>query len=194
MKMATTCGKGSLHSASWLIAALLGLILAGCSTLRVGADFDHATSFPEYHAFSFMEREHHGSHNPLVVQRARDAIEAELIRKGFVVASSAEKADFVVDFTIGARDRMDVHSYPATYVGYGWWDNPGWWGGPYWGGQLDVRQYREGTLSIDIFDARTHRPVWHGWAKKELTRSDMEHSEAPIRAAVAAVLERFPPR
>jgi len=52
--------------------------------------------------------------------------------------------------------------------------------------------YREGTLSIDVFDAHTHRPVWHGWAKKELTREDQEHSEAPIRAAVAAVLAAFP--
>jgi len=25
--------------------------------------------------------------------------------------------------------------------------------------------------------------VWHGWARKELTRSDMERSEALIRAA-----------
>jgi len=33
-----------------------------------------------------------------------------------------------------------------------------------------------------------------GWAKKQLTRSDIERSEAPIRTAVAAVLEKFPPR
>lgn len=62
------------------------------------------------------------------------------------------------------------------------------------GGAIDVRQYREGTLAIDIFDAHTNKPVWHGWAKKELTRSDIERSEAPIRTAVAAVLEKFPPR
>jgi hypothetical protein len=35
--------------------------------------------------------------------------------------------------------------------------------------------------------------VWHGWAKKELTRSDIENSEAPIRKAVAAILAKFPP-
>jgi hypothetical protein len=56
-----------------------------------------------------------------------------------------------------------------------------------------VRQYREGTLSIDIFDVKSHRPVWHGWAKKELSRKDIEQSEQPIKHAVAAVLEKFPP-
>jgi len=34
----------------------------------------------------------------------------------------------------------------------------------------------------------------HGWATKELTRLDMEHSEAPIRAAVKSVLSTFPPQ
>jgi hypothetical protein len=45
-----------------------------------------------------------------------------------------------------------------------------------------------------IFDAKTHRPVWHGWAKKELTSKDIAQSEQPIRRAVAAVLAKFRPR
>src|SRR5512140_3500329 len=106
----------------WFASTLLaGLILTGCATLQVGNDFDHSASFSGYHTFSLMVREHHGSDNPLVVQRARDAIEAELLGKGFTASDSAAHADFVVDFTIGARDRMDVRSYPDTYVGYGFW-------------------------------------------------------------------------
>ncbi|HET7756193.1 MAG TPA: DUF4136 domain-containing protein, partial [Steroidobacteraceae bacterium] len=117
-----------------------------------------------------------------------------LARKGFNEASDAAAADFVVDFTVGSRERTDVRSYPAPYRGPWIWDRPGWWGYSYWGTELDVRQYREGTLSIDIFDGRSRQPVWHGWAKKELTQSDLEHSEAPVRAAVDQVLAGFPPR
>jgi hypothetical protein len=84
--------------------------------------------------------------------------------------------------------------HPYAEIGWaGWGGGPGWWGGPYWGNDIDVRQVREGTLSIDVFDAGSHRPVWHGWAKKELTRTDIEQSEQPIRKAVAAILEKFPP-
>ncbi len=170
----------------------LGLLLQSCETIRVGSDFDQSATFSGYHTFSWMARERHGSHNPLVVQRAKDAIQAELANRGYVYVSDSATADFVVDFTIGARDRVDVQSYPAPYDGV-YWSYPGWWG-PYWGTTVDVRTYREGTLSIDIFDARSHQPVWHGWAKKELTSSGMERSEAPIRAAVQAVLAHFPPR
>jgi hypothetical protein len=174
--------------------AVLVVLVSGCSTLRVGSDYDHAASFRGYKTFTVMQRNHAGVSNPLVAVRASDAITADLLQKGFVAASDPSKADFTVDFTVGARERTDINTYPEPYVGPVWgWGTAGWWGGPYWGNAVDVRQYREGTLSVDVFDAHTHRPVWHGWANKELTRADIENSAEPIRKAVAAVLAEFPP-
>jgi len=178
----------------WGLAAVgAAVVLAGCASLKVGNDYDRAADFSGYRSFSLMSREHHGPRNPLVTQRARDAIQAELTRRGFSLVSNAAAADFVVDFTIGSRERVDIESYPAPYAGP-YWGYPGWWGYRYWGSEVDARQYREGTLSIDIFDAHTHKPVWHGWATKELTQSNIEHSETPIRAAVKSVLSTFPPQ
>jgi hypothetical protein len=172
---------------------LLSVVLAAfaviaCVSLRVGSDYDHSANFAGYHTFSWMPREHHGTRNPFVIRRAQDAIQTELIGKGYSFAGDGAAApDFVVDFTIGSRERVDIQSYPIAYRG------PWGWGYPYFGNDINVHQYREGTLSIDVFDARTRQPVWHGWAKKELTRKDLEQSEGPIRAAVAAVVQRFPP-
>jgi uncharacterized protein DUF4136 len=184
----------------WVFALTLAaaiVLIEGCATLQVGSDYDRSASFANFHSFTLMKREHHGANagtSPLVVQRADDAIKAELQRKGYTLSADPAAADFAVDFTIGSQERTDINSYPDPYVGPGWgWGRRGWWGGPYWGDNLDVRQYREGTLSIDIFDAHGHRPVWHGWAKKELSRSDIEQSEEPIRKAVQSVLARFPP-
>src|SRR5579859_4042379 len=165
-----------------LSLAAVSLLLTACATLKVGNDFDHASNFSGYRAFAWMPREHHGTHNPLVAQRARDAIQTELTRKGFRQVENAA-ADFVVDFTIGAHERTDIQSYPAPYSGPGVWGYQDWWGYRYWGSEVDVHNYREGTLSIDVFDAHTHRAVWHGWAKKELSQADIGRSEAPIRTA-----------
>lgn len=184
--------RSAAHS-FWLAGLLCALAPAACETMHVSSDFDHAASFAGYHSFAWLPREHHGSANPLVVQRAHDAIQAELTARGFTFSENGAGADFLLDFTIGSRERTDVQTYPAAYVGPSWWGYRGWWGYPYWGTQVDVREYREGTLSIDVFDARSHRPVWHGWARKELTRADIENSAAAIRAAVAAVLAKFPP-
>ena len=188
----------SLENAS-IRARLLGvagiaLVMGACASLKVGADFDRSASFSGYHVFAWMPREHYGTRNPLVVQRARDAIQAVLTNKGFNYADNALAADFVVDFTIGAHERTDIQSYPDPYAGSWYWRQPGWWGWPYWGNEVDVRTYREGTLSIDVFDAHTHKAVWHGWAKKELSQADIDRSEAPIRTTVEQVLATFPPK
>ncbi len=185
-----TTGFGSRS----LVVIALGLMLVACASLQTGSDFDRAANMSGYHSFAWMPREHYGTHNPLVVQRARDAIQGSLARKGFAYVEDSAQADFLVDFTIGAHDRTDVQTYPVPYAGP--WSSGyyGWWGRPYWGRDVDVRQYREGTLSIDMFDVRTHKPVWHGWAKKELSQSDIDRSDAAIRLAVESVLEKFPPK
>jgi hypothetical protein len=176
--------------------ALVIMALAGCSTLKVGSDYDRKATFTGLHTFTVMQRQHLHARNPLVVTRAQDAIVEELQSKGYQQVSDPATADFSVDFTIGSHQRTDINSYPVPYAGTGWagWGwGPGWWGAPYWGDSLDVRQVREGTLSIDVFDTRSHRPIWHGWAKKDLTERDIEQSEKPIREAVKAILAQFPP-
>ena len=181
------------------VYCLVGLmvLLSGCATVQVGSDYDKNAQFQSYHTFTVMQRKHSGAHNPLVAVRAEDAIRADLKQKGYVEASDPSAADFSVDFTIGSHERTDINSYPEPYALGGWdgWGlgGAGWWGGTYWGESLDVYQYREGVLSVDVFDRRTHRPVWHGWAKKELSTADLERSEGPVQRAVAAVLARFPP-
>jgi Domain of unknown function (DUF4136) len=173
------------------IVAAFGCIaicwLDACTTVQVGNDYDHAANFASYRTFTLMQREHRGIRNPLVAMRAEDDIKQELQRRGYTLAPDPASADFTVDFTIGSQERTDISSYPAAYAG------PWFGGGPYWGANVDVRQYQEGTLGIDIFDTHTHRPVWHGWARKELSSDDFQQPAEPIDAAVKAVLGKFPP-
>jgi hypothetical protein len=173
---------------SWLAGLLIaGSLLAGCTSVRVSSDFDRGASFSGYHTYAWLPREHVRSQNPLAVRHTQEAIETEMRSKGYSLTDDPATADFVLDFTLGAKERLDIQSYPVSYRG------PWIWGRGYYGDRVDVRTYREGTLVIDIFDARTHQPVWTGRATRELSRADLEHSQAPIREATAAVLAAFPP-
>ena len=169
---------------------VLGLLaLAACSTNtkpRIASDYDKSTQFGSFHKFTVLERPHPSMHSsPLVEQRTYEAIRQGLSAKGFSYVSEVAEADFAVDFSVGAQDRLDVQSYPSHWAGP--------WGPGAWGNEVDVHQYQEGTLAIDIFDVRNRKAVWHGSAKKELSQSEMEHSEGPIREAVTEVLAGFPP-
>lgn len=170
---------------------LLGVLaLAACTETkpRVAIDYDKSTQFASFHSFTVLVRPHPSMNSsPLVEQRTYDAIRQGLSAKGFRFVSDLDEADLAVDFSVGAQDRLDVQSYPSNFAGP-WGAGP--WG---WGNQVDVRQYQEGTLAIDMFDVRSRKAVWHGSAKKELSLSELEHSEEPVRKAVNDVLAGFPP-
>ena len=186
--MSTAWTKSAGRAAGIALIAMV-VVIAGCETMRVGSDYDHRADFSAYHRFAWLTLDYPRTRvmNPLVPLRVREAIEQTLARNGYERVDDPAAADFVVDFTIGSRERIDVQSYPAPYRG------PWGWGYPYFGNEVSVRRYRDGTLAIDVFDARTRQPVWHGWAKKELTRADLQNPGEPIRKAVDAVLANFPP-
>jgi hypothetical protein len=185
--------------ASWLrtgiSVVLLGLLAACATTLPVRTDFDKQTNFSVYHTYSWV------GDNPMIIaagdnpeispltrSRIMTAIENELQGKGYTRAAVRDKADFAVAFTVGTRDRIDINAYPAAYRGSWYWSHS------YWDYEIRSQTYQEGMLAIDIFDQRTHQPVWHGFTHKRITGSDRDNPEPIIQKAVAAILAKFPPK
>ena len=73
------------------------------------------------------------------------------------------------------------------YYGY----RRGYYGG--WGGyDTHVQQYVEGTLNIDIVDARRKQLVWEGVAVGRVTDKQREQRQAAINAAVAEIFSKYP--
>jgi len=180
---------------SLLLLGLLGILAACATTMQARSDFDPSQNFSRYRVFAWMEAEAliappgaAVSVSPLNRRRIVAAIESELGAKGFQKTSEREAADFVLSYTAGARDRIDVQAYPVPYRGL--WH----WGRPYFGSDVDVDMYREGTLAVDVFDGATHQPVWHGWATKRISEQDVKNAAQQIPLAVAAILKDFPPR
>jgi hypothetical protein len=179
------------------VAVMLGaLMISGCATtLETRSDYDKKQSFGSYRTYAWMAdqpmiapTEDVARVSPLNRRRIEEAIESQFASKGFQKSSDRSAADFVVSYTVGARDRIDAHSYPVPYRG------PWLWGWSHYGRDVDVTTYREGTLAVDVFDGRTRQPVWHGWATKRIDDSDVKHAAELIPPAVAAILKDFPPR
>ena len=174
--------------AGWRIAPLL---LAGCAAMSVSSQKYPQADFSGYHSYAWIAADPlivpPGAEPPvsaLTARRIREAIERELQAKGYRQLAAPEGADFVVAFTVGTRERIDATSYPVPYRGPWQWR--------WYASQTDLRVYREGTLSIDIFDGATRQPVWHGRARKEITSHDVSDPGPVIDEAVAAILGKFP--
>lgn len=174
------------------VSGTLVLALAACTSVQVQSDFDVSANFAGYKTFSFI------SDTPLIAAvtepispllpgRLMTATRSELSRKGYRFTENRGQADFVVSFTLGGRDKIRVDSYPSTYHGARWG-----WGAPYHT-EVNVRNYTEGTLAIDIFEVSKRSPVWHGWAVKNISAEDRRNPTPVVNELVSLILAEFPP-
>ena len=117
--------------------------------------------------------------------------------RGYTKVDDPEAADFAVSFTVGSRDKIRVNSYPEPYRPYyGGWGCCAPYGayGGYGGGtNVDVDQYTEGTLAIDIYDVAEHKPAWHGVATKRITDKMRKNPDETINEIVREILATYPP-
>ncbi len=136
--------------------------------------------------------------NPLNEQRIRAAVEEQLQNKGYRQVS-IDQADFVVAFTLGARQRVRVQQYyndfGYNYYGYHHgFSRFGRFGRGFngFGSSVSVRTFTEGTLVVDIFDNTEKEAIWHASATRRLSRD--KGARQLIDEAVTALLAEFPDR
>jgi len=173
------------------LALLLGMA-SGCDSIQTNSDFNPAIDFSNYRTFSWISDNPMIAASPTVSPLTQGRVELAIIdvlqQKGIVYVSNQATADLVISFTAGSHQkvRVDTTSYPVGYRG------PYMWGMGYYQ-DIDVREYTQGRLSIDMFDTKLRQPVWHGWGTKSVTGSDRNNPAPVIKKAVAAILQDFPP-
>ncbi len=160
------------------------LVLTSCSTVRVATDYDRQANFTSYSSFAFYKPGIDKAQiSDLDKKRILRAIDLELSNKGLV---KSESPDLLVSIFTKERERVDVYN---NNFGWGWGWNP-WWGG---GFGSTVSRSTEGSLYIDLIDAKTNELVWQGVGSANLVTHNMEKKEERIREIVAEVLSQYPP-
>jgi len=173
-----------LALASLIAAALLS---AGCA-LNVRSDANpallssvHCGSYAWAGAFRGASPLRNTIANPLNEERLRSAIATHLVPGGSVLPAGSP-ADCLVGYGIGGNTVVD----PGPYYGWGYgWGYYGWGGGPY--------AYREGIISVDLYDAKSRQPMWHASADQSLFDVSGADAEKRINEAIAAIFSKRPP-
>jgi hypothetical protein len=170
------------------LSVLLLLIITGCSSISVTSDYDISADFSSYKTFYIYNGILKGSELetvPLVKKRVLDAIQNEMIKKGFTREDSS-KAEMMVYAQSTTAEKMNVSSYGYGY-GYGW--------GPYpYGRNIDVSYYTQGSLIIDFVDNKKDELIWRGIGTAVVQdRGTPKEKEQFINEAVAKILDQYPP-
>jgi len=183
------------NAGRWLMAAAV-LLLAACATgPRVTSDVDPSANFGQYRSFAF--------YSPLAIEgqgyatltsgRTKDAARRQMEARGYVYDETSP--DLWVNLNAYMQEKTDVVNTPEVdYDYYYSYRARRYVSVPYWRDRTDVYTYTEGTLNVDLVDAKQNRLVWTGVAVGRVGRTKPEERGAKIDAAVAEIFLRYPYR
>ena len=176
------------------LTALAVTFLASCSSVRVISDYDKQADFNTYKSYAFYKTGIDKAQiSDLDKKRILRAIDSELSSRGMV---KSEQPDVLISIFTKERERVDVYNNNFGWGwGYGGFYNPWVWGpGWGWGWGSNVSTRTEGSLYIDVIDAKNKELVWQGRGVGTLNNtSNIEKKEERIREFVNQILERYPP-
>ena len=170
-----------------LLTAVLLLIFASCTSVRVYSDFDNKVDFTPYKTYAFHKNGIDKAEiSQLDKKRILNAIDLELSSKGM---TKSENPDLLINIFTKEREKIDVNQFNMGW-GYGW----GWGWNPFmFGGQNTLAtSSTEGTLFIDLIDAKKKELVWQGEGIGYLNQNRRD-KEKRINEFVAAILKQYPP-
>jgi hypothetical protein len=181
---------------------LRALILAGTAALALGAcattsgptvrvDADPTANMASYGTYSFFEpfgTDRSGAATPLG-NTVKQALRREMDVRGLRYVESG--GDLLVNAAIKSSEKTDVStmSVPDPYFGYRYGRYSPWVG---YNQETIVRQYTEGTLTIDLVDRARKQLVWSGAAFGRVTDKVRNNPQGAVDTAVREIFARYP--
>src|ERR1700680_2638633 len=166
------------------VCTVVFLVALGTALAQhVTTDFDHQANFSQYKTYSWQEIK---PANSLWDARIKNAVDAQLAAKGWTQVDSGGDVSVVAIKTTQTEKTLQTF-----YDGFG----GGWrWRG--FGGMGEstttVQDYKEGTLVVDLYDAKTKQLIWRGSAEDTLSDKAAKN-EKNLDKGVAKMFKKFPP-
>ena len=172
-----------------ILIVVLGALAASCSSIQVSSDFDRQAEFASYKTYAFTKEAQELPINDLNRRRVIDAISNELAAKGF---TKSDQADVWIDLQVKTQQKQSATTTSSPgYYGAGYRYG---WGGGFSTTTINVENYTEGTLFVDMIDASKKQLVWQGRAVGTLDPdATPEKREANINYAIKQIFTKYPP-
>ena len=176
---------------SGLMTALA--LLSACATgPQIRVDQDPAADLAAYRTFGFFDQlaTDRAQYTTITTSRLKQATRDQLERKGY--RYTEESPDLRVNFFLNVAERQETRSTPQIgFYGYRRGLYGAWSGYPY---DVDTVTYRQGTLNIDVVDAKKNALVWQGVAEGRVSEKARRNPGPAIDAVVAEIFTNFPDR
>lgn len=173
-----------------LILLVLFIGLSGCSSLSVNYDYDNNTDWTKFKTYGWIKSSRNNS-NPaspipdtaLLEQRIHNSMAFEMKQRGI---TESDNPDLLVVYHLGTEEKIQVTDWGYRYSDYYWGSG---------GRQIDVHQFTEGSVVIDLVDATEEKLVWRGTGTGVVDGSQRtpEEMQDRVNNVINKVMASFPP-
>ena len=165
-------------------------VLTGCSNLQIITDQVDGIDISSYKTFNFSPADKSDTaciyFSEINQNRVQVAIAKELATKGYTLAKNP---NLMISTFLKVQEKQNITT-PYPYAGPG--DFIGIYGGyRYNPSHVNIIDYTEGTLIIDLVDTGKNELVWQGVAIKTIKKNSKK-SEKNINTAIEKVFKNFP--
>ncbi len=158
-------------------------VLGSAFAQHVTTDFNHQANFSQYKTYSWQDVK---PENSLWDARIKTAVDAQLAAKGWTLVASGGDVAVVAIKTTQTQKQLQTF-YDG--IGGGWrWRGFGGMGES----TTTETDYKEGTLVVDLYDAKTKQLIWRGSAEDTLS-DKADKNEKNLDKGVAKMFKKFPP-
>jgi hypothetical protein len=141
------------------ISVILGTLLFAAvvaSADKVTSDYDRNVNFGKFKTYMWIGEAK--SQDPFMNDRIMAAVDMQLKFRG--LRRVGDGADLAVGANLATEEK---HTWETYYSGGGWGWGDGW-------ATTTERTYVVGTLTVDLFDAKSKKLVWQGVSVDTLSR------------------------
>jgi hypothetical protein len=182
------------------VVILAGLLLAGCASVA-HVEKDETVNFSNYHTYAWVETKDSKDDSSkakvsdLTERRMHEAVNAEMAKMGWKEVKHRPDALLSYDVLVerSVKDESSpVYSNPYTRYLYNPYARR--WVSVYYPSQFlgyddNQRSIREGTITLNILDAKTDKTIWQGWTTAEVNSRNLTSKE--IQAGVKSIFRKF---
>jgi hypothetical protein len=162
------------------ILLLLAVLPALAFSQKISIEFDETRDFSDYKSFAIasgkLNSKNPSLNNELVQKKLEDEIRRRLAEKGLAEVQS--QPDLNVRYSLGSGQRVEDDVYPAGWRGYGT--------------RVVRRRFTEGTLILDLRDAKKHELVWRAISVED--NPDPLKIKDHLADMVRKSVEKYPPK
>jgi len=145
---------------------------------QVSVNYNHSQVFAQYHTYAWGSNNANEVQNSILAQVAIQDVNSALQGKGLQMVQENQKPDLIVTASGGMKQQTSYRAWGMRGIGGGM-------------GGITPEQNVEGTLIVDLYEAKSQSLVWRGLAQNTLS-SNGNKNQQMVGKAIQKMFKQWP--